>query len=293
MRVLITGAGGQLGAALNATAQPDITVRALPHAALDIAEPAAVERVFADFQPQLVINAAAFTAVDAAESQLEAARRVNSLGPAVLATACLRHAAWLIHVSSDYIFDGRQSTAYAPAATAKPLNAYGATKLEGELAIARVCPRQSTVVRASWLYTATGRNFVNRMLGLMAERQQLRIVRDQIGAPTCGSGLARVLWALGGLRVAGTYHWCDSGVASWYDFAVAIAEEGAALGLLKSLPDIVPVATEEYPTAARRPAFSLLDKRETEKLLNLQSVHWRTALRAVLCEVAATQMSTA
>jgi len=293
VRVLITGAGGQLGAALNATAQPDMTVRALPHAALDIAESAAVERVFADFQPQLVINAAAFTAVDAAESQLEAARRVNSLGPAVLATACLRHAAWLIHVSSDYVFDGRQSTAYAPAATAKPVNAYGATKLEGELAIARACPGQSTVVRASWLYTATGRNFVNRMLGVMAERQQLRIVCDQIGAPTCGPGLARVLWALGGLRVAGTYHWCDSGVASWYDFAVAIAEEGVALGLLKSLPDIVPVATEEYPTAARRPAFSLLDKRETEKLLKLQSLHWRTALRGVLCEVAATQASPA
>jgi dTDP-4-dehydrorhamnose reductase len=282
VRVLLTGAGGQLGGELVATAPPGVDLRALRHAQLDIAEPTAVGRLLEDFRPEVVINAAAYTRVDDAEAQTGAARSANCIGPEVLATACLRQGAWLIHVSTDYVFDGNQVRSYAPSAIPRPVNTYGATKLEGEIAIVRVLRHQSTIVRASWLYSGTGRNFVTRMLALMSEQRTLRVVCDQVGVPTCCAGLARVLWAFVKLRAPGIHHWCDSGVASWYDFAIAIAEEGSALGLVRSPPEIVPVTTAEYPSAARRPAFSMLDKRETERLLDLRATHWRTALRNTL-----------
>jgi dTDP-4-dehydrorhamnose reductase len=159
---------------------------------------------------------------------------------------------------------------------------YGRTKLQGEQAVARALPAHSTVVRTSWLYAAEGRNFLTTMLRLMASRPQLTVVGDQIGAPTSAVGLAQVLWAITRRRVAGVYHWCDSGVASWYDFAVAIAEEAVSAGVLASSPPIVPISSADYPTAARRPPCSLLDKRDTERLLGVTALHWRRALRETL-----------
>jgi dTDP-4-dehydrorhamnose reductase len=148
--------------------------------------------------------------------------------------------------------------------------------------VARELPSRSTVVRTSWLYAADGRNFLTTMLRLMGSRPQLTIVSDQIGAPTSVTGLAQVLWLLGRRRAAGVFHWCDSGVASWYDFAVAIAEEAVALGVLASSPPILPIPSADYPTAARRPPCSLLDKRDTERLLGVTAPHWRRALRDTL-----------
>lgn len=281
MRALVTGAAGQLGRALVAAAPAGTELRGTARADLDIADAAAVGRVFGEFAPGLVINAAAYTRVDDAEREGAAAARTNAEGPAVLAAACRRAGAWLVHVSTDYVFDGTQNRPYAPDAPTRPLGVYGRTKLEGETAVRRELPERSIVVRASWLHSAGG-GFTGRMLALMRTRPQLSIVSDQIGAPTAASGLARVLWALAGHRAAGLWHWCDSGAASWYDFAVAIAEEACALGVLAAAPAIVPIGSADYPTPAARPPCSLLDKRATEKLLGETAPHWRVALRREL-----------
>lgn len=279
MKVLITGAAGQLGRALAAAAPRSEVVKTCTHAELDIAQEAAVRALFADFAPELVINAAAFTRVDDAERNPEEAARANATGPQVLAAACRTAGAWLTHVSTDFVFDGGRSHPYDTHAAAHPLSVYGRTKLVGETAVARELGERCAVVRASWLYSAAG-GFAARMLALMKNRPELRVVSDQVGAPTHAAGLAGVLWAISTRRAAGLWHWCDSGVASWYDFAVAIAEEAVRFGLLPTAPPIVPIATADYPTAAARPAYSVLDKRATEKLLGVTAPHWRSALRA-------------
>jgi dTDP-4-dehydrorhamnose reductase len=284
VRVLITGAGGQLGRSVLAQAPAGALIRAAAHDELDIADPAAVESLLRAFRPDVLINAAGFTRVDDAEKQRADAERANAEGPDVLATACRSANAWLLHVSTDYVFDGRHSQPYEPAAATNPQSVYGETKLRGERAVRDRLPSQSTVVRTSWVYGASGRNFLTTMLRLMTARSTLTVVTDQIGAPTSVTGLGQTLWRLALEHHAGTYHWCDSGVASWYDFAVAIAEEGLTHGLLAVAPELVPIASAEYPTAARRPAYSVLDKRGTERLLNVRAPHWRVALRATLAE---------
>ena len=291
MNVLITGAGGQVGRALAALAPAEATVRGVTHAELDIADAAAVDAVLRDFRPAVLINAAGFTRVDDAEREQAAAVRANATGPAVLAAGCQRAGAWLAHVSTDYVFDGAHNRPYDTATRPNPLSVYGKTKLDGELAVTRELPSRSLIVRTSWVYGAEGRNFLNTMLPLMKTRPQLRVVSDQFGAPSSVTGLAGTLWALSLRRASGMYHWCDSGVASWYDFAVAIAEEAHALGLLTSTPEVVPIGTADYPTAAQRPAWSLLDKRATEQLLGVRAPHWRAALRETLDTIAARQES--
>ena len=286
MNVLVTGAGGQLGRALMALAPGDTRVRGVSHGQLDIADPQAVAATLRDFRPDVLINAAGFTRVDDAESERKAAERANATGPAVLAAACRDLGAWLVQVSTDYVFDGAQSRPYAPAAPPNPLSVYGTTKLQGERSVTRELPSHSTVVRTSWLYAAEGRNFLTTMLRLMRSRTQLAVVSDQLGTPTSVAGLAPVLWAFTMRRASGLYHWCDSGVASWYDFAVAIAEEALSTGLLASSPSIVPITSADYPTAARRPPCSLLDKRDTERLLGVTAPHWRGALRETLAALA-------
>jgi dTDP-4-dehydrorhamnose reductase len=258
------------------------------HEQLDIADAAAVDSVLRETRPDVLINAAGFTRVDDAETERAAAERANAIGPAVLAAACRSTGAWLVQVSTDYVFDGEESRPYSPAALTNPLSVYGKTKLQGELAVTRELPSHSTVVRTSWLYAAVGRNFLTTMLRLMRKRPQLTVVSDQIGAPTSVTGLAHVLWAFTLRRAGGLYHWCDSGVASWYDFAVAIGEEAVALGVLASSPPIVPIASADYPTAARRPPYSLLDKRDTERLLGVTAPHWRRTLHETLTVLANT-----
>jgi dTDP-4-dehydrorhamnose reductase len=286
VKVLVTGAGGQLGQALQSVAPPGVSVRALTHAELDIADEAAVQRALRELRPDILMNAAAFTRVDDAESHPAIAERVNTDGPTVLACACRALRSWLVHISTDYVFDGAQSRPYGPAAGPNPLSTYGRTKLAGELAVRRELQGECTLVRTSWLYGVGHRNFLTTMLRRLADGAELRVVSDQIGAPTATAGLARVLWALGLRRAAGVHHWCDSGVASWYDFAVAIAEESLALGLIHTAPTIVPISSAEYPLLAARPAYSLLDKRDTERLLGLRAAHWRASLRDTLRSVA-------
>jgi dTDP-4-dehydrorhamnose reductase len=281
LRALVTGAGGQLGRAVVAAAPPGTVLETRSHAALDVADPGAVDALLAEFAPDLVINAAAFTRVDDAEREPQAAARANAVGPEVLAAACRRHGAWLTHVSTDYVFDGEQNQPYATGAEPHPLGVYGRTKLDGERAVRAALPEGSTLVRASWLYSAAG-GFAGKMLALMKSRPQLSIVADQVGAPTSCAGLAGTLWELSARRAAGLWHWSDSGVASWYDFAVAIAELATELEILSAAPVITPIAAADYPTLARRPRYSVLDKRATETLLGRSAPHWRQALRDTL-----------
>jgi dTDP-4-dehydrorhamnose reductase len=282
VKVLITGAGGQLGRALMARAPDSASVLGLTHERLDIADAAAVHSALREFQPDVLVNAAGFTRVDDAEREPDAARRANAAGPAVLAAGCRSQGTWLMQISTDYVFDGAQARPYVPASPANPLSIYGKTKLLGEQAVTSALPARSTVVRTSWLYAPDGRNFLTTILRLMRAHPLLTVVSDQVGAPTSVTGLAGVLWAFAERPAPGCYHWCDSGVASWYDFAVAIAEEALSLGILESSPTIVPIPSAEYPTAARRPRYSLLDKRDTERLLGVSALHWRNALRETM-----------
>lgn len=281
MRVYLAGAGGQVGRALLAAAPDDVEVTAADHARLDITHAAAVDAAVAAARPDLVVNAAAYTAVDRAESDTERAFAVNRDGAANLARASRRHGARYLHLSTDFVFDGRRSTPYPEDAAAAPLNAYGLTKLAGEAAVAREAP-DALIVRTSWIYADDGRNFVRTMLGLMAAGRTVRVVDDQIGTPTHAASLARGLWALAALDVGGVVHLTDAGVASWYDVAVAIADIAHARGLLRSPPTIVPIASKDFPTPARRPAFSVLDKSHARGLLGASPPHWREELARML-----------
>ena len=282
MKVLVTGAGGQLGRALVARAPADMEVIAAGSADCDIADRDAVAALVERERPALILNAAAYTAVDQAESDAERARAVNDTGTANLVAAAESVGARLAHVSTDFVFDGSASGAYAPDAPTAPLGVYGATKLagEGHLRGPDLC------VRTAWVYAAQGKNFVRTMLRLMAEREELGVVADQIGSPTSADDLADALWQLALAGESGTFHFTDSGAASWYDFAVAIRDEGAALGLLPaSAARVKPIATSDYPTPAKRPAFSVLDTRKTAIALGGAAPHWRHSLIKVLEQI--------
>lgn len=282
MKALVTGAGGQLGRALLATAPASVEVAEFSHARLDIADARAVGRALAEIRPDAVINTAAFTDVDGAEDRPEIARRCNADGPAILAAACAERRTRLVHVSTDFVFDGHATRPYLPDDPPAPLGVYGASKHEGELRVQATPGANACIVRTSWLYGAGGNNFVLRMLELMRTRTELRVVLDQVGAPTWTHSLAPVAWELARSAQVGLHHWCDSGLTSRYDLAVAIGEEATALGLLGSTPEIIPTTTAEYATRARRPAYSVLDKRATEAALGRRAEHWRVNLRHML-----------
>jgi dTDP-4-dehydrorhamnose reductase len=283
LNVLVTGAQGQVGRCLLASAPPDVTVVGLTRAQLDVGDAEAVQRTIAAHGPAIIINAAAYTAVDRAETEADAARRVNGSGPRHLAQAAAASGARLVHISTDFVFDGRSGVPYAPDAPTAPLGVYGLTKLEGEQAVLELLPAAAVVVRTAWVYAAHGANFLRTMLRVMGEKGLVRVVADQIGTPTAADSLAGVLWALAQRPdVIGLQHFTDAGVASWYDFAVAIAEEAAALGLLPQGVRVVPIGTADYPTPARRPAYSVLDKRALLAALSLEPCHWRVSLRRVL-----------
>lgn len=285
MRVLVFGAGGQLASALLATVPPGIEASAVAEAELDIRDRAAVEAKVRATRPGAIVNAAAYTAVDQAESDADRCFAVNRDGAGNIAAAAAEFGAFLVHISTDFVFDGRSGTPYRTGDAPNPLSVYGRSKLEGELLVRTHC-RDSAVIRTAWLYAPSGKNFVRTMLHLMATKPSLRVVADQIGSPTHARGLARACWAAIERRAAGYWHWTDAGVASWYDFAVAIAELGKALGVLERSIPIEPIRTEDYPTPARRPAYSVLDKTTTWAALGLAGEHWRGPLRATIEEIA-------
>lgn len=282
--VLVTGADGQLGRELQAAAPPGLRLVAWSRRELDITDATAVSARLAELRPRWVVNAAAYTAVDRAEQEADLAGVVNGEAPGHLAAACARLNARLLQVSTDFVFDGARSTPYPPDAATAPLGVYGSSKLAGEWAVREALP-DAIVLRTGWVYSRFGGNFVKTMLRLMAERDQLAVVDDQVGTPTWARGLAEAIWAAVIRDIpGGIYHWSDAGVCSWYDFAVAIAEEGRAQELLPGVVEVRPIPARDYPTPARRPAFSVLDKRSTWAALARTPVHWRQQLRNMLLD---------
>jgi dTDP-4-dehydrorhamnose reductase len=284
-KVLITGAGGQVGRMLLESRPDHFETIACTHADLDVGAGEAVRAFIGRHQPAVIINAAAYTAVDKAESEPGAAQRINAEGPGHLAAAARECGARLIHISTDFVFDGAGSVPYRPDSATNPLGVYGRTKRDGERAVLEALPEQSTIVRTAWVYAATGANFVRTMLRIMRANGAVRVVADQVGTPTAARSLAEALWRIAGNpEIRGIHHWTDAGVASWYDFAVAIAEEGAELGLLSPEIAVTPITTADYPTPAHRPSYSVLDKRSLAPY-GLSPIHWRKRLRVVLKEI--------
>ena len=282
MRILITGANGQLGGALQRTAPAWAEINAIDVEDCDLTDIPMLGARLTVEAPELIINAAAYTAVDRAEGDEDLARAINADAVAAMVAAMAATGGKVVHISTDFVFDGEASAAYAPSAARNPLSAYGRTKAEGE---DHLRP-QDLLLRTAWVYEAGGANFVRTMIRLMNERDELAVVADQIGAPTWATGLARTIWALVEKGATGTFHHCDAGVASWHEFACAIAEEAHALGLVPRIPVIRAITAAEYPTPARRPAFSLLDCSATRALLGDGEVPWRDNLRLMLKEEA-------
>jgi dTDP-4-dehydrorhamnose reductase len=291
IRVLVTGGGGQLATELERAAWPaGIQGVVRPRAGLDITDPDAVAAALADDGIQAVINAAAYTAVDRAETEPERAFAVNATGPANLAAACARRGLPLIHVSTDYVFDGAKAGWYCEDDPIAPLGVYGRSKAEGERLIREALPRH-VIVRTAWLYAAHGQNFVRTMLRLAAERPELRVVQDQLGCPTAAAELARILVAITqavlqpGAACWGTYHGCGGGETSWYGFAQEIFR--LRRERVGSAPHLVPITTADYPTPARRPANSRLDCGKLARGFGLTASPWPDSLKPVVASLLA------
>ncbi len=285
--IMITGAAGQLGYELQRTAPAGTTVLAVDIDTLDLTAPSAVEAFIAAHRPSTIINGAAYTAVDRAEEQPALARAVNVEAAATLAESARRHDARVIQISTDFVFGGSTAHPWLPTDRTSPESVYGWTKRDGEQAVLSTLGTGALVIRTAWLYSAHGGNFVKTMLRLMAERDEVRVISDQVGTPTWANSLAHTVWsAVAKPDVSGILHWTDAGVASWYDFALAIQEEAAALGLLNRAVPVLAIPTTDYPTPAKRPSYSVLDKSETVRLLGETPVHWRVNLRHMLAELA-------
>lgn len=252
---------------------------------LDITDEAAVTAAVAASGAGWVVNGAGYTAVDLAEDQAAQAFEINDTAVGSLALAASRTGCRLLHFSTDFVFDGNSGRAYRPGDAPSPLGVYGKSKLGGERRLLAQ-GAGGIVVRTAWVYAAQGRNFVLTMLRLMRERENVSVVCDQIGSPTWATGIAAAIWGLIEIDApGGVYHWTDLGVASWYDFAVAIQEEALARGLLGRAVPITPIPSAAYPTRARRPAFSVLDTSDLRALVDVPARHWRQNLRTMLNEL--------
>ncbi|WP_027896837.1 dTDP-4-dehydrorhamnose reductase [Zestomonas thermotolerans] len=291
MRVLITGARGQVGHELLRRAPSGFEVMGLGSSELDIGDAGSVESTLRQLRPRLIINAAAYTAVDKAESEPEQAYRVNRDGVANLARAAAEIGAPILHISTDYVFAGDAQQPYLETDPTAPSGVYGASKLAGEQVLAEIHPRH-LVLRTSWVFGAHGNNFVKTMLRLGRERDKLGVVADQHGGPTPADSIADALWQLAssyrsqGNLQWGIYHFSGAPACSWHDFAVEIFRQAGQMGLLERLPRVDAISTSDYPTPARRPAWSVLSCSRLEADHGIGQPDWREGLRRVLEELA-------
>ncbi|WP_107853987.1 dTDP-4-dehydrorhamnose reductase [Neisseria elongata] len=283
-RILITGGSGQVGHCLKAQLEGCAELSVPDSSALNIADRHSVRQAVETFRPDYIINAAAYTAVDKAENDAERAFAVNRDGARHLAEAAEAAGAAMLHISTDYVFDGAGGAPYDEAAPTAPQNIYGASKLAGEQAVLAAC-RRAVVMRTSWVFGAHGQNFVKTMLRLGRERDSLGIVADQYGAPTAAADIAAALITIVRRHTpeqlaerAGIYHYCGSPYASWFEFAETIFAEAAAQGVLAKIPAVKPIATADYPTPAKRPADSRLDCGKIRVVFGIGPCDWHSAL---------------
>lgn len=292
MKVLVTGGTGQLGYCLQHTAPATIELIAPGRKELDLSDSQKIAAYLAGLDVDAVINAAAYTAVDKAEEEPELAYQINAEAVKLLSAYCDAKNIPLLQVSTDFVFDGKQSHLYAPTDKTDPLGIYGQTKLKGE-GFALEGGDNHYIVRTGWLYCEHGQNFVKTMLRLARERELLSVVADQVGTPTYAANLAKMLWRLLELRPREkVFHFSDAGVASWYDLAQAVFEKAVEHGLLAKVPELKPIPSSEYPTPAERPVFSVLDKRQSWGLLQVPADHWRSALDEMLKKLKALEDET-
>lgn len=276
MVVLVTGGHGQLGQALQSVEgnYPEIRFYFAGSAEADITDKAKLDTLFKAIKPDFCINAAAYTAVDKSESEPEKAELINVTGVKNLAETCLAHQTTLIHISTDFVFDGRQKTPYTEDDATNPQGVYGKTKLDGEKAISKVGGKYF-IIRTAWLYSQFGHNFMKTMLRLAGDRDSISVVNDQIGTPTNAVDLAQAIIAVvkSGSQSYGIYHYSNEGTASWYDFAKAIFEANNVH------IDLKPIPTSQFPTAAKRPEYSVLDKSKIKETFGISIPDWRDSLK--------------
>ncbi|MEI7342870.1 dTDP-4-dehydrorhamnose reductase [Pectobacterium brasiliense] len=281
MRILLTGANGQLGRCFQDRLPAEWEVLATDTAELDITDLAHIEQVVKDFQPDAIVNAAAYTAVDKAESEPVLAEKINATGPENLAIVANKQGIRLVHVSTDYVFDGNATEPYSEDSATNPLSVYGKTKLAGEQAVAKASP-EAIIVRTAWVFSEYGNNFVKTMLRLAKERDALGIVADQRGCPTYAGDLAQAIISfLEKNAEGGIYHYFGDKEVSWYEFAQAIFSAAVQKPLLNKAPILTPITTAQYPTPAHRPAYSTLAGEKT-KALGIALSDWKRALKKII-----------
>ncbi len=282
MKFLVTGATGQLGRQIVLDLQSKrVSVVAVGREQLDLAEPQLVSDVIAGFAADCVINCAAYTQVDRAEDESEMAFRVNRDSAGAIAEGVRRSGGRLIHVSTDFVFGGAQSHPYREDDACDPVGVYGRSKYEGELAVQSELP-DAIILRTAWIYGLHGNNFMSTMLRLAAERDELTVVDDQVGTPTATRDLADAVWALAHTEASGVFHFTNEGVASWYDFAHTIVDSARALGAPIRTQHVRPIPSKDFPTRARRPHYSVLDKQRIRPLLPGPIPHWTESLKKTL-----------
>ncbi|MGK7934955.1 MAG: dTDP-4-dehydrorhamnose reductase [Xenococcaceae cyanobacterium] len=283
-KILLTGVTGQVGQELQKTLVSIGEIVSVNRQDLDLTKPELIRSAIAELKPDIIVNAAAYTAVDKAENEPKLATAINGVAPTIMAESAQKLGATLVHISTDYVFNGQNHLPYTEEDLPDPLGVYGKSKFMGEQGVRNNCDNY-IILRTAWVYGSRGHgNFVKTMLRLGAEREELRIVADQIGSPTWSYDIADRITQLLANSAMGTYHFANSGVASWYDFAVAIFSEAQKLGFPLAIKEIIPITTAEYPTSAQRPAYSVLSKVKISRTLGNYPPHWYQSLQKMLAE---------
>ena len=289
MNIVIIGKSGQLAFELSRELEnSEHQVTFLGRDDIDITSSSDIEEKLSPLEADVLINASAYTAVDKAEEDTDACNAINTFAVKNLANFCKANGVFMVHVSTDYVFNGHKGSPYLTDDPIEPQGAYGKSKAEGEKALLEILPEASCLIRTAWVYSSHGNNFVKTMLRLMADKPQLAVIDDQIGTPTWAKGLAEACVSAAVNNTRGVYHWTDEGVASWYDFALAIQELGIDKGLLDKAIPVLPIPSSQYPTPAKRPHYSVLDKQTArEAFASCKPTHWRKQLASMLDELKA------
>ena len=290
MKVLLTGGSGQVGQEIIKSKPEEIEIINPCRKKLDLSNYGACKKIVEEHKPDWIINCGAYTQVDAAEKNILLSKKINGYAPAAFTEAINEENANLLHLSTDFVFDGNQNVPYLENQSRNPLSQYGSSKALGEELIEKKINEieKATILRTSWVISPRGKNFVLTMLKLHSQRESIKVVYDQIGSPTSAKNLSNVCWKIIELKdrkkLPFVLHWSDAGVASWFDIAVAVGEIGLDLGIITKKAKVLPIKTKNFPLPAERPKFSILDTQKTSDLLELRPNHWRTNLLEILIE---------